>query len=865
MEVGGGGSGASAAGDSAGPDSAGASVAAELVLVAPGSNTMTRCWFEWSARLFRAEGQCVNIGSTRYPRYACHACAAARRALPAQARDSKELRDELASQKASAPAEYKARVRRCRIRQCASEVGVASLAERREAIGKMAAEVSARTAVRGEVTIPWLTERQFIAHHVFVEGMSREEATAQWASAVDDPAVQKRGAGQELRCATLSVPTTTAERTRAREVSVSASHGVDSASEQSAMRRLALFANASGSASSSGFAELGGAPFALGAAMSVAGPAITDAATAFPTAAAENPRSVIAPVEQAADCASGTAPPKRGLGRTDSAASAPGPPPGKSRRSRRKAGDAEVSGVVAEARQAASAELKAANAKYLAGHNNPMTAALALRAKGSVDEEDWKAMEPVIAIFKCCADAVKEVQNSVGQWTADVLEYRNTSMASAIEAVAGAHERLWFHVRSVRAQAKSKARDRAKAAREGKRAASAATREWAANGVPDVWCEWLYGLGVMKPASGGAGGAASSADADAATSAAAYTPSQPVTASAEPDWQQPQWFDRSTPCGFCFAHLHEAIGTERLAAVGEKLGAYLASEAWAMCFLKPRGGGKDQVEALEWLPPALLKASGPPEAMRTFGGPWLLAQKPRHARHGAKFNPFPGVGQCLLCLSGPVLAVTWAFKPLANAGVMGPAMWDFVSNWTVAKLAAFLQADGAHFLLREGASAWLPYGHHAVFFSVGQGPVAKLLMMPVVSVPLASAVPDVSFKALVHWWNDFAEKASGPPWDALVGEALDWAKTCEAARPHASARGGPLALADAQEPQSGPVVEEGSPPARASASAASAAAEGPPPAEASAAETVRDTDAAQEEAAPPGNTAGEEEDGVVID
>ncbi len=106
------------------------------------------------------------------------------------------------------------------------------------------------------------------------------------------------------------------------------------------------------------------------------------------------------------------------------------------------------------------------------------------------------------------------------------------------------------------------------------------------------------------------------------------------------------------------------------------------------------------------------------------------------------------------------------------------------------------------------------------FFSVGQGPLVKFLMMPVVSVALANAVPDVSFNALVHWWKDFSDKvASGPPWNALVGEAIEWAKTCAAKRPSPTPHGAKpvLAIGD-KAPASGAVLEE-SPPPPAAASA----------------------------------------------
>ncbi|MCP4239303.1 MAG: hypothetical protein GY772_01965, partial [bacterium] len=260
---------------------------------------LTKCYFD-CGRMYRIDGETVNIGNKRYPRYCCHPCYAVRRLLTGQCRGDPEAAAYLEKMRTQEPEAYKAKVRQCRLRSDPTEAGVDSKGERAGGIGSFVQSVEASVSIREEVSVHWLTQHQFMAHYKYVEGLGELEAASAWESAVSDPTVQRRGQGADVRVAVRGAPRTVAQRTRTRRTTVAATRAIDATEEATALQQGRV-AMASATPTHSDFLDSGGEVF-VGAAMAGESSLASASAAEFATAVradAPLPRPVIGPAELA--------------------------------------------------------------------------------------------------------------------------------------------------------------------------------------------------------------------------------------------------------------------------------------------------------------------------------------------------------------------------------------------------------------------------------------------------------------------------------------------------------------------------------------------------------------------------------------
>ncbi len=82
----------------------------------------------------------------------------------------------------------------------------------------------------------------------------------------------------------------------------------------------------------------------------------------------------------------------------------------------------------------------------------------------------------------------------------------------------------------------------------------------------------------------------------------------------------------------------------------------------------PKGGQRDTVESMSWAPKAWMKKGMAPDALRSFGSPWLVAGLPGSSRIGSNNWPVPGMGQFLIQMSGSSILATFPYQAAFGAG-----------------------------------------------------------------------------------------------------------------------------------------------------------------------------------------------------
>ncbi|MCP4243590.1 MAG: hypothetical protein GY772_23795, partial [bacterium] len=183
-----------------------------------------------------------------------------------------------------------------------------------------------------------------------------------------------------------------------------------------------------------------------------------------------------------------------------------------------------------------------------------------------------------------------------------------------------------------------------------------------------------------------------------AAAAAPYAASE-AACTGDPDWARPLWFEDGNSSELVpLRALVTAIGEARVVEATARLAAHHVAkkDKVAMQQLRPKGGGRDTVERLDWLPNSMRDTAGAPQALRTFGAPWLLSQEPRTHRTGAETYPLVGFGHFLVPLAGEALVVVWPMSPLIRLGIMGHRITEWMAGWAQSRLVTWLQENATH-------------------------------------------------------------------------------------------------------------------------------------------------------------------------
>ena len=87
----------------------------------------------------------------------------------------------------------------------------------------------------------------------------------------------------------------------------------------------------------------------------------------------------------------------------------------------------------------------------------------------------------------------------------------------------------------------------------------------------------------------------------------------------------------------------------------------------AVLWMQPRGTPNDTFQNLEWIPAHMTASGAKPEALTTFGAPWLLCGLEGSHRDNESL-PFPGLGHLVRQLVGSIVAIVWPVELVTNRG-----------------------------------------------------------------------------------------------------------------------------------------------------------------------------------------------------
>ncbi len=228
----------------------------------------------------------ANIYNARCPRYVCHPCNNARRAIEYQFKRKPELKTWLVEFKKRDPEQWKAKVRSCSLSvgsldpspgggrgHCRQPLRAAKVLE-------FVNKVEQFVSVEEVSEVLWLRRGQFIAHMISVEYLSKEEAVRKWDEDSTKPSVQKHGVGSELTLAVAAPRRTVATRGKTSRTGLYLSETLASESALGTATKRLKVANLCRAPQDSVFEEVGGAAFRPGAASSSSR---ADDPLAFPT------------------------------------------------------------------------------------------------------------------------------------------------------------------------------------------------------------------------------------------------------------------------------------------------------------------------------------------------------------------------------------------------------------------------------------------------------------------------------------------------------------------------------------------------------------------------------------------------------
>ncbi|MCP4245067.1 MAG: hypothetical protein GY772_31390 [bacterium] len=426
------------------------------------------------------------MGTRKSPKYECHACHMAKRALEGQCRGDAAAKRYLHTMRATDPEGYRAKVRDCRIRTAAGGTGVATIEERTVAIGKLVRQITHSVSVEDTVEAVWLLQQQFVKHYMDTEdGCTRDKAERLWAIAVNDGDVRKRGKGTELRCAVLLPPKTVATRRRTTSTVVEATEGLRPENEANVLQRARL-EMAQATPIMPGMADAGGDVFDVGAAMGSGGPLQSVGGSTFATEVRTDgllPAAPLIPALPPARVGEATGPP---LKRRASAPKSPAP--------RKRGGAAraksigEATGEVLEARQAAAAMVKANKTAFVCAYANPTYGLVKLRTAGRIPDIEWATVAEQVASYKAkCAELVK-IGEEVGHWTLPTAKEGRARLESLCADLATDQQVLQTFLDRVRTGLRTavvaKASANRVAARHGQKATAVLAERCACSAVP---------------------------------------------------------------------------------------------------------------------------------------------------------------------------------------------------------------------------------------------------------------------------------------------------------------------------------------------------------------------------------------------
>ena len=736
----------------------------------------------------------TNTATHANPRWMCPPCNGARKAIEFAAKGNPDTQLQLQQLKKNDPELWKQKVRACRIRPSDDPVGapgVDTLGSRRAAIHAFAATLTQRVSVQDIHKRKYFNKKSFIAFLKYKAGErvdTPEEEDRWWSAALDNPDIIREGNGEDTHILVDCGHTLQGIRERAVEASVSRSTGLTSMLEvEEAMVRVtgtgagqgALFSQALGSA---------GDPFRPGAAASSSGHA-----TVSPGILADKgtppSATTIVPAEDFAPFGTDSG----GLGKRGLEAcleDPANPTQGKKARAGPKKPRAGfATGDLWDAQEASRQRVKELKTRFETCRNNLAKKVSAMRQKDPTLVS--QSLLEMATRYTHLLQLLGGIRQDTANWTWSTMAEGQANLDDVAKQLQVLAEDMGPLVNEAKEEARKAVSKRTADHRAALGARERLVKPYVAKGTPGVLVRWLYEVDafdllseLLKPPQPGQPPV--NEPSPNATGQRAWCYGQGLK------WDIPDgmfsadtlaiWSPKANGLGEHLRKLPLSYG-HRLQPSQDKMLAYLQGQqgqpdgaTMGVLRMPPKGQPTDSVEALSWAPPTWKEKGWVPEALRTFGSPWLLVGQPGSCRVGASGWAMPGMGQFLAVLSGSAYLVTFPYSEAMERGAEMANAHKWLLETTGKVFATFAGKAIRAAAMSTGCTAWVPYGWAAILLTtVTHGTPSLVMSAPYLNHALAKQYAWLG--VLVKHNVDVVtalQRSGHKPWDTLAPSYLEW-------------------------------------------------------------------------------------------
>ncbi len=168
-----------------------------------------------------------------------------------------------------------------------------------------------------------------------------------------------------------------------------------------------------------------------------------------------------------------------------------------------------------------------------------------------------------------------------------------------------------------------------------------------------------------------------------------------------------------------------------------------------------------------------------PEAIRSFGSPWLVGGLPGSCRIGPAAWPFPGMGQFLIQTTGSSILVTFPYQASLERGATMVGTEDWLMGLPPGAFNHFATTSLKAVMLNENSVVWIPYGWVTMLVNFkAQSSIPQALLVPYLNAKLAFRYPSLGLLVNFHVENVKASQMNkGRFWTDQGDSYLEWLAT----------------------------------------------------------------------------------------
>ena len=226
------------------------------------------------------------------------------------------------------------------------------------------------------------------------------------------------------------------------------------------------------------------------------------------------------------------------------------------------------------------------------------------------------------------------------------------------------------------------------------------------SGIPPLWVNTFCRLGLTPTDS----------DDGAVTCLDNYKCSESPCSDGYLDWNKPAWFTledaKENSTALLLRKLVSAIGPDRIAAKSQDLERHAqTNDGAAYALVRCLPGNHSEFSKFEWVPDSLRQRLIVPEAVDSWGAPWILRTAPAHARIGAHVQPAVGCAGFLAALQHKTFVLVWPMAWTAQLNVPLKAAFSWLGSLEPRAFLKFIENTAWHCLLEPTEVCWIPSGH----------------------------------------------------------------------------------------------------------------------------------------------------------